>query len=127
MPVEPQGIDLQAGKSNYFIGRDSSSWQRSVSHFEKVLYPQVYSGIDLAFHSAGRDFEYDFFVEPGRNPQSIAVDFVGAAHLKLDSEGNLILATAAGNVCQKKPIAYQVKANRRVPVDAAASSQGPSR
>jgi hypothetical protein len=72
----------------------------------------------LAFHSAGREFEYDFILQPGRTPQVITVDFVGATHLKMDSEGNLVLTTAAGSVCQKKPVAYQVKENRRISVDA---------
>ena len=117
--VEPKGVEPEPGHSNYFVGSDPRSWHRSVSHFARVVYPEVYPGIDLAFHSAGRDFEYDFILQPGRNPQVIAVDFVGATHLRIDSEGNLVLATAAGDVYQKKPVAFQVKQNRRISVEAA--------
>ena len=85
----------------------------SIAHFGSVLYPEVYPGIDLAFHSAGRDFEYDFILQPGRTPQVITIDFVGPTHLTMDSEGNLVLATPGGNVSQKKPVAYQMKQNRR--------------
>jgi hypothetical protein len=81
----------------------------------------------MAFHSAGREFEYDFILQPGRSPQVITVDFVGATHLKTDSEGNLVLATAAGSVCQKKPVAYQVKQNRRISVDATYVLKGQTR
>jgi hypothetical protein len=105
--AEPRGLDPLTGYSNYFVGSDPRDWHRSVAHFGSVIYPEVYPGIDLAFHSAGRDFEYDFILQPGRTPQVITVDFVGATHLKMDSEGNLVLVTAAGSVCQKKPVAYQ--------------------
>jgi Beta-propeller repeat len=116
--VEPIGLEPKPGHSNYFMGSDAQNWRRSVAHFGRVRYPDVYPGIDMEFHTSGRDFEYDFILQPGRTPQVITVDFVGATHLKTDSEGNLILATAAGNVCQRKPVAYQVKQNRRIPVDA---------
>jgi hypothetical protein len=117
--VEPKGVEPEPGHSNYFVGSDPRNWHRSVSQFARVVYSEVYSGIDLAFHSAGRDFEYDFILQPGRSPQVITVDFVGATHLKMDSQGNLILATATGDVRQKKPVAFQLKQNRRIPVDAA--------
>ena len=125
--VEPSGLDPLGGHSNYFVGSDPRNWHRSVAHFGRVLYPEVYPGIDLAFHSAGRDFEYDFILQPGRTPQVITVDFVGATDLKMDSEGNLVLATAAGSVCQKKPVAYQVKENRRISVDATYVLKGKTR
>ena len=125
--VEPRGLDRLAGHSNYFFGSDPRDWHRSVAHFGRVIYPEVYPGIDLAFHSAGRDFEYDFILQSGRTPQVITVDFVGATHLKLDSEGNLVLATAAGSICQKKPVAYQVKENRRISVDVTYELKGQTR
>ena len=125
--VEPSGLDPLPGHSNYLVGNDPRNWQRSVAHFGRVLYPEVYPGIDLAFHSAGRDFEYDFILQPGRTPQVITVDFVGATHLKMDSEGNLVLATAGGSVCQKKPFAYQVRQNRRVSVDVTYELKGQTR
>src|SRR4030095_508322 len=96
--VEPRGLNPLAGHSNYFVGSDPRNWHRSVEHFGRVIYPEVYPGIDLAFHSVGRDFEYDFVLQPGRTPQVITVDFVGATHLKMDSAGNLVLARAGGSV-----------------------------
>ena len=124
--VEPTGLDSQPGFSNYFVGSDPRNWRRSVAHFGRVIYPEVYPGIDLVFHSAGRDFEYDFILQPGRNPQVIAVGFVGVNQLKIGAEGNLELSTAAGAVCQKKPVAYQVKGGQRYSVDAAYVIKGQS-
>ena len=51
--VEPSGLDPLAGHSNYFVGSDPRNWHRSVAQFGRVIYPEVYPGIDLAFHSAG--------------------------------------------------------------------------
>jgi len=125
--VEPGGLDPLPGHSNYFVGNDPRNWHASIAHFGRVRYPEVYPGIDLAFHSAGRDFEYDFILQPGRSPQVITVDFVGPTHVTMDSEGNLVLATPAGNVSQKKPVAYQMKQNRRIAVDASYVLKGQNR
>ncbi|MCI0423602.1 MAG: SBBP repeat-containing protein, partial [Acidobacteria bacterium] len=114
-----EGMEPLLGHSNYFTGSDPRNWHTSVSQFAKVLYRDVYPGIDLAYHSTGRDFEYDFILEPGRSPQAITVDFVGAADLRMDAGGNLVLSTAAGDVYHKKPVAYQLKQDRRIFVEAA--------
>jgi len=117
--LEPKGIEPQAGQSNYFVGSDPAAWRQSVSHFGQVLYREVYPGIDLAFHAAGREFEYDFILQPGRDPRVIRLEFSGAERVKPDSSGNLILTTADGELCQKKPVAYQMKNDRRLPVEVA--------
>jgi hypothetical protein len=51
--------------------------------------------------------EYDFRVAPGADPQAIALKPDGSAASSLDAEGNLVLASAAGDVSLKHPEAYQ--------------------
>jgi len=110
-PVE--GNDLQPGRSNYFIGNDPSRWQRNVPHFARVRYRGVYPGVDLVYYGNQGQLESDYILAPGADPAQIGLQIKGASAAKLDSQGALILATAAGDVVLHKPYAYQETAEGR--------------
>jgi len=106
------------GKSNYFIGNDPSKWQKDVAHYARVSYQDVYPGVNLAFHGAQRQVEFDFVVAAGANPAPIGFHFTGAQSLKTDDSGNLVVSSAAGEVLLHKPVAYQEQNGAHQPVDA---------
>lgn len=102
-----------AGVSNYLIGNDPAGWRLGVAHYGQVRYSGVWPGIDLMFHGKDRSLEYDFAVSPGGDPSAIAVSYENAPSLRLDSNGDLILETAQGQLRQRRPEIYQVIAGRR--------------
>ncbi len=106
---QPQvtGLDELAGRSNYFAGNDQSRWQRNVPNYAKVKYSAVYEGVDVVYYGNRQQLEYDFLVAPFADPQVIALNFEGVDGLSLDSQGNLILRTEAGEVIQHAPVIYQ--------------------
>ncbi|HEX4546112.1 MAG TPA: SBBP repeat-containing protein [Candidatus Acidoferrum sp.] len=110
-PVE--GLELQPGKSNYFIGNDPARWQRNVPHYARVKYRGVYPGVDLVYYGHQGQLESDYLVAPGADPSQIGLQIDGARAVKLDSQGDLVLSTAAGDVVLHKPIAYQETASGR--------------
>ncbi len=102
--------DLQAGRSNYFVGADSGQWVSDVPQYGQITYQNVYPGIDLVLHAAageGRTFEYDFVVNPGANPDSIQLAPEGLQGISTDSQGDLLLGTSGGNVVMANPVLYQ--------------------
>jgi hypothetical protein len=111
------GIDELEGKSNYFSGSNPDLWRRNVPHFGKVLYKNVYSGIDLIFYSRDGQLEFDYAVHPGANPGSIHFKTVGG-ETSLSPAGDLVIRAGGRNlVTIKKPEAYQEAGERReVPV-----------
>ncbi|MGA7943515.1 MAG: SBBP repeat-containing protein [Candidatus Sulfotelmatobacter sp.] len=109
---------LLPGKSNYFVGNDPSKWRTDVAHYARVSYEDVYPGVNMAFHGAQRQFEFDFVVAPGANPAPIGFLFTGAQGMKTDDSGNLVISSAAGDVLLHKPVAYQEHDGARQPVDA---------
>ena len=106
------------GKSHYFLGNDPSKWHSDVPHYARVSYQDVYPGVNLAFHGAQRQTEFDFVVAPGANPAPIGFHFTGAKGIKTDDAGNLVVSSAAGNVLLHKPVAYQEQNGARQTVDA---------
>ena len=110
--------DMQPGKINYFIGNDLSKWHSNISLFGRVNYRNLYPGVDLVFHGAGRDLEFDYLISPGADAESIAFSFKGADRMRTNAAGDLILATSAGPLEIHKPVAYQEQDGKRMPVEA---------
>jgi hypothetical protein len=109
-----EGLDELPGKSNYFIGSDPQQWRTGVTNYAKVKYREVYPGVDLVYYGHERQLEYDFILAPGADPKQIKLAFDGAERMRIDSEGNLALSTAAGEARQRKPVIYQeVNGERR--------------
>jgi RHS repeat-associated protein len=102
--------DLQAGRSNYFIGSDSGQWLSNMPQYGQITYQNIYSGIDLILHSAsgeGRTLEYDFLVHTGASAASIQINPQGLQGVSMDGQGNILLATSGGNVVMAEPLLYQ--------------------
>ncbi|UFP92726.1 beta strand repeat-containing protein [Gloeobacter morelensis] len=101
------GKDVLPGKVNYLAGKDTGRWRTDVDTFERVEARGVWPGIDMVYYGNGRQLEYDFVVGPGVDPGRIAMDVAGARSLRLDGNGDLIIATALGEIRQHRPVVYQ--------------------
>lgn len=70
------------------------------------MHGGVYPGIDLRYYGNRRQLEYDFVLNPGADPHTIAINFDGAKGLAIDNAGNLAMDSDAGRVM--KPSVYQM-------------------
>jgi len=62
---EVAGVEPLRGKISYFRGDDPSRWRTNVPTFGRVVYRDLYPGIDLAYYAKGPQLEYDLIVAPG--------------------------------------------------------------
>jgi hypothetical protein len=111
------GLDALPSRSHYFIGKDAASWHTNVPTYGKVRYQEAYPGIDLAYYGHRRQLEYDFVVAPGADPSVITLAFDGAARMRIDSGGDLVLQSGAGEARFHKPVVYQTHDGGRTYVD----------
>jgi Calx-beta domain/Carboxypeptidase regulatory-like domain/Beta-propeller repeat len=108
---EVKGIDDLPGKVNYFAGASPDKWHTNVSAYAKVLYKEVYPGIDLIYYGSQRQLEYDFVVAPGADPRLIKLNFEGTERVEINGDGELLLKTKGGAVQMSSPVIYQVADN----------------
>ncbi len=114
-----EALDRLPGVSNYLLGSDPQRWRTGVAHYARVRYREVYPGVDLIFYGnpdAADELEYDLVVRPGADPASLVLRFHGAKKLGVNTRGDLVLETGAGQVVQRKPVVYQELNSVRVPV-----------
>ena len=98
-----EGVTPLPGRSHYFVG-EQDRWRRDVPTFGRVQYRQVYPGIGLVFYGTDRELEYDFVVAPGADPGAVELAFEGADALRLDTAGDLVIATSAGDLRLRRPV-----------------------
>jgi hypothetical protein len=110
------GEDPQAGRVNYFIGKDPTKWHVNVPTYARVRYKNVYPGIDLIYYGNSQQLEYDFAISPGADPGQIQFEITGARLISLDAAGNLVLETNGGELHFQSPVIYQESNGLRVPV-----------
>jgi len=119
--------DALPGVVNYLIGNDPAQWQTNVPTSARVRYTTLYPGIDLTVYgtNGGGGLEYDAIVAPGADPAAFALAISGADAVTLDADtGALILTTAAGEVRQHAPVAYQTVNGQRQRVTAGYEMRG---
>ena len=88
------------GVVNYAIGPDARSWHKGVPVYARVRYAGIYPGIDVLFHVAGGQLEYDFEVAPRSDPSRIRLAIAGQAPATVDAAGDLIVRTGQEAVTQ---------------------------
>jgi hypothetical protein len=104
---EMVGLDEMASRMNYFIGNDADKWQTEIANFARVKCRNIYSGIDLIYYGKGKQLEYDFIIAAGADPATIKLHYSGAQAISINSSGELVIATDAGEVRQPAPSIYQ--------------------
>src|SRR3954454_920634 len=111
------------GVVNSYVGNDRRRWRTGLPTYGAVRYAGVYPGVDLRYHGAQGQLEYDFLVRPGTDPGRIGMSLSGGTP-RLTGEGDLVIPTKSGRLHQRRPVAYQLIGDRRVPVDAAFELRG---
>jgi hypothetical protein len=101
------GTGEMDGKVNYLLGNDPAAWRSQVSIFAGVRVSGLYPGIDLTYYGNNRQMEYDFAIAPKADVSVIALHFEGIEKLAVDSNGELVIGLADGELRQHRPVIYQ--------------------
>lgn len=98
------GEQAASGSVHYLTG---SRPVGTVRQFERLRMRHVRPGVDLLLYGNGESLEYDFEIAPGADPSTITLEIDGAANMRLDPSGDLLLSTPGGLLRHKKPLVYQ--------------------
>jgi gliding motility-associated-like protein len=102
-----QGGKKTEGYSNYFIGKDSTTWASYVYSYSSITAQEVYEGVQMKMYSQNNNFKYDFIVAPGINTDVIKWQYDGVDNVKL-RHGEIRINTSLNQIVELKPIAYQI-------------------
>jgi hypothetical protein len=120
--------DQANAKSHYLTGHSPSGWLTNIPLFAKIVYKDLYPGVDLYLYGKDGKLEYDFVLTPGANPDLIKIKVTGGENSEIDPQGSLVITTMAGaSMRQMKPSAYQRVGADRVVVSSQFEALGDHR
>ncbi len=91
---------------NYYFAQSGDN--AVVAHaYDKVVYKDVYPGIDWVLYVKDGKVEYDFVVRPGGNAHDIQIRYDGATALRKTEDGGIYAETPLGSVKEKTPYSYE--------------------
>ncbi|MGO8836867.1 MAG: beta strand repeat-containing protein [Limisphaerales bacterium] len=106
-----------SGKINYLTGNDPAQWRTGLATFARVRVGGLYPGVNLVYYGNQQQLEYDFAIAPGTDPSAIAIHFDGVDKISVNSQGELILSLAGGEIRQPRPVIYQTPEGARKEIE----------
>ncbi|MHC4946272.1 MAG: DUF7948 domain-containing protein, partial [Planctomycetota bacterium] len=106
-PVSPEGRDRQKAVYSYFRGRPEE-WHGGCATYSRLVYENLWPGIDLVYSGAKNKLKYEFKVKPGADPARIRLAYRGAEKVAVEEGGSLRVTTPAGGFEDGRPYAYQM-------------------
>jgi len=104
-------------KVSYFVGNDPSKHKTNLPTYRYVSLGEVWSGIEVKLKATQKTVEKLFYIKPGADPSKIVVEVGGAKGLKLSKDGEIIIQTGLGELKLSKPVAWQEKDGKKLPVE----------
>jgi hypothetical protein len=110
--VKPVAQDKTGAVVSYFKGKPEE-WRAGLPTYSKVVYPNLWPGIDLVYYGTVNKLKYEFIVHPGVDPSIIWLTYRGVESVSVNGEGRLKVTTPVGGFTDDLPVAYQVIGGRR--------------
>jgi hypothetical protein len=100
-------------------------WRTGLPSTSRLVYPDLWPGIDLALIGDAQRIKYELRVKPGADPRRIRLRYRGSEGLHLEPSGELTVATPAGTLRDPSPVSYQEANGSRTTVETRYSLAGP--
>ena len=108
--VMPQGHDPLPTTLNYFKG-PREEWITGVQTFARLVYEDLWPGIDLEYIGEDGALKYNFIVHPGGDPANVRLAWYDTHGVRITSDGTLEVDTGLGVIEDGRPVAFQETSN----------------
>ncbi len=93
--------------TNYFIGSDPAKWAGDVKNYQRILYNDLWQGINLEALGQDNSVKYNFYVKPGADPANIKMYYDKVEKITL-AKGEITIKTPLNEMVEHEPYAYQI-------------------
>ena len=123
--ARPETLEPAETLVSYFKGRPEE-WRTGLRASRRIIYRDLWPGIDLIYSGTVNRLKYDFIVRPGADPNRIRLAWRGADSVQVTEEGQLAVFTPLGTLRDEMPKAWQEEKGRRESVTVAYGLQAPA-
>ena len=122
--ARPESLEQAGTVISYFKGQPAE-WRTGLQASRKIIYRDLWPGIDLIYSGTVHRLKYDFIVHPGADPARIRLACRGADGVAVTPSGQLELTTPLGTLRDEMPKAWQERDGKRENVAVAYALNGP--
>jgi hypothetical protein len=105
-------------KVSYFLGNDPAKHRSGLPSYRYVSLGEVWPGVEVRLKASQKTVEKLFYLRPGADLGKVRVELRGAKAMRLSQEGELVIETGLGELVLSKPVAWQEKDGKKLPVQA---------
>jgi hypothetical protein len=109
------GEERTSAVVSYFKG-PRQEWKTGLATYRRLVYHDLWPGIDLVYSGTFDRLKYSFRVRPGADPGRIRLAYRGATRIGVDRDGRLEVHTPMSGLGDATPYSYQETGARRVEV-----------
>jgi hypothetical protein len=113
--VRPSGEEKTGAVISYFKGKPEE-WKAGLPTYSRIVYKDLWPGIDVAYYGRVDKMKYEFIVHPGSDPSLIRLAYRGVSAVEVNGEGRLEVRTPAGDFEDDRPVGYQEIDGKRIDV-----------
>jgi len=99
-------LEAQSGTVSTFRG-GPDAWRAGARSYGRVIYRQVWPGIDVEYTLSGDELKAKYLVAPGADPRRIRIAVGGTESLQMGREGELEARAGRGRFVDPRPVAFQ--------------------
>jgi gliding motility-associated-like protein len=103
---------------NFFIGNNPHKWAGNVKNYTRLLYNDLWQGINLEIIGGDNSAKYNFYLKPGANPTDIKLHYNRLEKISLHNK-EIVLQTTINEMVEHEPYAYQIINGKTVDVPCA--------
>jgi hypothetical protein len=104
--ARPIGQDKTEAILSYFKGTPDQ-WKAGLPTYSRIVYPDLWPGIDLVYYGTVNQLKYEFIVQPGADPAQIRLAYHGVTGVDISAAGQLEVTTPIVSFHDDTPMAYQ--------------------
>jgi hypothetical protein len=102
-----EGEDRLSAAANFLIGSQPQNWKTNLPTYQKILYRNLYPGIDMTYGGVGHRIKSEFLVAPGVDPKQIRLRYSGADRISIEPTGDLLVGGAHTEAKEEAPVILQ--------------------
>ena len=95
--IKPLGEAETGGVISYFKGKPED-WRTGIPTYSRLIYPDLWPGIDLVYYGTVDRLKYEFIVHPGADPSDVRLAYRGAESVIIDEAGRLRAVDSGGRL-----------------------------
>ena len=116
--ARPEGEARTDAVVSYFKGQPSE-WKAGLRTYSRIIYRDLWPGIDLIYAGTVNRMKYSFVVRPGADPNQIKLAYRGASEVAVNEAGELEVRTPVGGFTDQRPVSFQEVEGRQVEIGTA--------